>query len=420
MSITMSYFRHPVVIVALFASLAVTSNNIASSDDRIAIATTQIHCESLSDDADENADGSVSWIPTHRVRPAEYHKLTTRYSPDGTAVTLNYFLYEPRQTPRGLLILITGGALNANLNSTDGKTLNRSGGNFLIRSAHHFAARGYRVIGMNRPDDFRSYGTIDTEPMLYDSYRNSMAHAVDIAMVLRAHRVTNAPVILIGSSRGAISAFAQQTLANVIVLASPVTSGNGTPLVPSAHNLKMASRPSVILLHHDDACSRSTPQHAEAFAQALHANGQRVSLLEISGGIRDSASDDPCAALDHHGYAGIETCTVNTTMDAVEQQVARTSRHNHLPVATDLSMAVTDRTVRFRLHSLNAATDDILRYTLPARQSVLGGIISLDSRSGKISYQRPENIRAVTDRIAYSISDGEGGVSVGIISLELN
>lgn len=383
------------------------------------LTATQVSCESFQSDSDENADGSVAWTPTHRIKPAAYHKLITRYSHNASAVSLDFLLYEPRQVPRGLIVLLSGGALNADLKSTDTKTVSRSGANFLIRSAHYFAARGYRVIGMNRPDDYRTYGNIDAEPALYDRYRDSMAHAVDIAMLTRQHRIANAPVIFIGSSRGAISAFTQQGLANAIVLASPVTSGSGTPLVPSTNTVKMVSRPVVMLMHHADTCPASAPANTLQLAQTLYQNGRRLALFEISGGIRDSASDDPCAALDHHGFAGIEACTVNTAIDAVEKLLAILPGDNHPPVTTDVSIAVTEPTLRFKLHAHDPDTEDVLRYHLPTRQSVLGGKILLDSHSGQITYERPANLHGVKDRFAYSVGDGAGGVTVGIVTLEL-
>ena len=393
---------------------------IVAATEQPELPITQVGCESMPNDSDENGDGSVTWIPTHRIKPAIYHKLITRYASSGAAVTLDYLLYEPDRKPHGLIILLSGGAMEASLKSNDGKTVNHTGANFLIRSSHYFVARGYRVIGMNRPDDYRQYGNIDATPELYDGYRTSMAHAVDIAMVIHQHGVANTPVILVGSSRGVISAFAQQALANVIVLFSPVTSGGGTPLGSSVTSLHTALRPSVILFHHSDACPASQPKNTIQLAQTIYQHVQRVALFEITNGIRDGVSDDPCAALDHHGFAGIEGCAINTSVNAVENLLARNPKNNHLPIATDATEAVQDQSLQFSVRAHDADTEDVLRYSVPSNRTVLGGKIVIDSHSGRVSYQRPVNLRGRTDRFVYSVSDGEGGVSVGIVSLILN
>ena len=145
-----------------------------------------------------------------------------------------------------------------------------------------------------------------------------------------------------------------------------------------------------------------------------------MALLEISGGIRDSASDDPCAALDHHGFAGIEGCANYTSIETMESLLSKIPSGNHYPVARDESLAVPGQTLQFTVHASDADTEDILRYVPPTNRTVLNGSITLDSHSGKVTYQRPANLHGLTDRFVYCVSDGEGGISFGIISLLLN
>ena len=407
------------IVLKLFILLSFYPLRLMAEVESNELAVSQVQCESLPSDSYEKGDGSVSWIPTHRINPAFYYKLSTRYTLQGSAVTLDYLLYEPTTKPRGLILLLTGGSFDAGINSKDGRMVNRSGANFLIRSAHYFAARGYRVIGLNRPDDYRLYGNVDATPNLYDSYRISMAHAVDIAMVVRQHHIANAPVIFVGSSRGVISAYAQQTLANATVLSSPVTSGEGIPLGSTALPLSVAVRPSVVVFHQADTCPVSKPQNTRDFAQTMYQNGVRVALTAITGGICDSVAESPCSALDHHGFTGIESCSVNSSIDAVENLLAKNSPDNHFPIAKDESVSVQNQTLQFNVQAKDIDPDDVLRYAVPTKQTVLGGKIVIDSDSGQVNYQRPANIQGVTDRFVYSVSDGQGGVSVGIVSLFL-
>jgi hypothetical protein len=63
-------------------------------------------------------------------------------------------LHEPATAPKALVFLISGGKMNSYIIGSEiTGEVTVAGNNFLVRSAHLFAAQGYRVITMDRPSD---------------------------------------------------------------------------------------------------------------------------------------------------------------------------------------------------------------------------------------------------------------------------
>lgn len=152
----------------------------------------------------------------------------------------------------------------------------------------------------------------------FDSYRTSVNHAVDLSWVIndvKARTGDNLPVVICGTSRGAVSAVNQHFLADAIAISSPVTSGNnGTP-VGSAGGILPAdvTNPVHVLWHALDDCLVTVP----ADAAALLNDFPDVAGNELNGGFVDTVMANPCGALDYHGFLGIESCAVTTTTDWV-------------------------------------------------------------------------------------------------------
>lgn len=137
-------------------------------------------------------------------------------------VSVRYMIHTPTGTPKAVVVLFPGGRGDAGIsgNPSTGQVTSANR-NFLVRSAQLFAERGYLAVTTDNPSDTNNYTTGD-----YDQYRVSPRHAQDIVSVLSAANppnTLNRHVFLAGTSRGALSAFAQHRLGIGSLLWSPVT-----------------------------------------------------------------------------------------------------------------------------------------------------------------------------------------------------
>jgi len=373
----------------------------------IAIST----CTPVAGDSTQNPDGSTSFTRSHTVGSPTYHIVTTRQLADGTDVTMEYMLHEPAGTPKGMIVLIAGGALTANITGVnDGEAPTGSGGNFLVRSAHRYQSNGYRVITIDQPSDAANYGVSGSD---LDTYRNSVNHAVDIATIIQRENTDSLNVIISGTSRGGISAAALNTLAAGITMSSPVSAGPGQPVNSIYLPLTRIVRPSHLLIHTNDTCGYTLPAYSYDVFDGLVAQGNSVSGNEVDGGFRDTVRNDVCGAFDYHGFTGIETCAVSKETDWADSLVASLGS-NTPPVANNLNVALGDPIVL-------TATDvdgQALSFSIPFANSTLGGTVSTDS-DGNVIYTQPVGPTGVIDTFAYTVTDGAGGVDTAVVSISI-
>jgi hypothetical protein len=128
-------------------------------------------------------------------------------------------------------------------------------------------------------------------------------------------------VFLVGTSRGALSVVAQNSLGVGSLLSSPVNSSNDglwvgadSPhprLVPS-----FATVPIHVLAHSQDGCSVSTAANSKKLHTDFHAAGVEAFFNSVDGGF--VVDDDPCNATTFHGFLGIERTAVQKIADRTE------------------------------------------------------------------------------------------------------
>lgn len=273
--------------------------------------------------ADSTFNGTtVNRIHSETVAPNTYEQITVR-----TVNTMDYMVHT-HPNPKALIVLIAGGQLNAQiegLNGTGQQATNASG-NFLVRSAHLFAQQGFKVVTIDRPSDFAAYIGTSTSGSAYDSYRISSEHFTDLQAVINAENATlGLPVVIAGTSRGAISAVAQHNLADYVFLSAPVTSGGGSPVGSGGvMPADLGTKPVFIIWHAMDGCFVSTP----AGSQSLVAEFANATGVQVSGGIdhpelSTRASNKECdGSKTYHGFSGIESCVVNYATDWLDQQLS--------------------------------------------------------------------------------------------------
>ena len=178
-------------------------------------------------------------------------------------------------------------------------------GNFLVRSRSLFAGRGVATAVVDVPADQHSFD---------DAFRMSRRHVADVREVVNElrRRFPGAPVYLVGTSRGTVSAaYAGAALGDaidgVVLTSTVVNSTRGGPGV-SAFDWKSIHTRLLFVHHIDDGC-KSTP-----YAQVRSVATGRT-LITAHGG--DPARSDPCEPFSAHGYLGIEAPVV----DAIVQWI---------------------------------------------------------------------------------------------------
>ena len=381
-----------------------------------------VACTPSGDDSTQNSNGSASFTRSYTVGSPLYHSVTTRNNSSGQPVTLDYMVHQPLGNPKGIVLLIAGGALTGFIEGTEGNPATRSGGNFLVRSAHRFMQAGYRVITMDRPSDFSDYGNIDSGSYLYDSYRTSIDHAIDITTIVNRENSDNLPVIIAGTSRGAISAVAQNMLAAGIAISSPVTrsSAGGAPIGSPTLPVDIVDVPVHVLYHRNDGCTGTSPGNSEALIEQFDNVGIDVVSNNLSGGFNDTVANNPCGAFSYHGFLGIENCAVNTTttwIDELLDYIETQNPGNARPVALQQSVAaMSNQTIDINL-SASDSDDTNLIYESPYLRSSLGGTLSLNDNV--VQYVPPTASLTTTDSFVFTVTDSKGSSSAAVITVSL-
>lgn len=179
-----------------------------------------------------------------------------------------------------------------------------SSANFLIRSGKLFAGHPFNVIMVGRASDV---ATLDGITRVGDE------HDIDNQAIFRAIKLKSAsPIWLVGTSMGTISATAaairdgNRQVAG-LVLTSSVTAYRVKGAVPT-QDMEKIQVPVLVVHHAHDACKVCTPYEAKNIASNLKNSPVKKTVL-LDGGT--GASGDPCEALHHHGFIGMEQETVD-------------------------------------------------------------------------------------------------------------
>ena len=214
-------------------------------------------------------------------------------------ITQSYLISSPQKSKaQAIALLFPGSAGKTDLDYESARTvLDR--GNFLVRTRRMLAENGVVAVVMDAPSD---------QPNgMDDLFRLGETHADDIAKVITdmRKRFPGAPVFLVGTSRGTVSAAAAgrrlgKSIDGVVLTA---TLFNSSRTQPGLGGFDYASIPVPLLfVHHvDDGCTY-TPYSA---ARRL---SDRYPLVSVSGG--SPPQSKPCEAMSQHGFLGREAETV--------------------------------------------------------------------------------------------------------------
>jgi hypothetical protein len=308
--------------------------------------------------------------------------------------------------------------------------------NFLIRSAALFAQHGFKALTIDRPLN------VNPPQAAYDDYRRSQLHALDIAGVVGQENAGNKTVFLVGTSRGALSTFAQNVMGTASMLSSPVTACE-TPGCSAEHlDLDGSAQPAefqpawfvtpvvtmpvpvpVQVLHHkDDPCLASPPSGAKALADNLISDGVETFHNHEVGAFFDADPNEPCQALSLHGFLGIENAVVQRIarrMTSILNDEKDAHPNNVRPVSSNASV-VTNAAGLASIDLTTVAHDpngDPLTFALPHLKSARGATLGLNGTI--VTYDAAGAGFSGHDSFVYVAADhhGAGKRSFGVITV---
>lgn len=209
------------------------------------------------------------------------------------------FIYLTPSKPKAAVVLYAGG--HGGLKISDSGEFGWGKGNFLVRSRALFAEQGFAVAVVDAPSDRDDL----------KAFRQTPQHLEDArAVIAWLREQTRAPIWLIGTSRGTLSAaFIATQLpraeggADGVVLTASVLAGKEgrTRPVPDMP-LERISIPTLLVHHKQDGC-KACPFAATENVMAKLVATPRKALIAFEGG---ESRGDPCEAFAYHGFNGIE------------------------------------------------------------------------------------------------------------------
>jgi hypothetical protein len=218
----------------------------------------------------------------------------------------------------GSVILLAGG--HGRLDISPAGAMHWGAGNQLVRTRASYAAAGFvTVVPDISPNLKKAAGVVD-------GYRFSEPHAHDIGAIVRYLRNVKSPVVVVGTSRGAISAgnavakLSGPSRPDAVVFTAPMlVTVPGSPSVQKAANgdPKRLRVPMLIVGHRKDKCRWTLPDSIDTF-RAWHAKGGGTSDVVLLDG--PAGTGDPCEARAAHGFAGLDGEVVATVTGWIRKQ----------------------------------------------------------------------------------------------------
>ncbi len=216
-------------------------------------------------------------------------------------------------TAKANLILLAGGRGVVKL-SRSGE-INAMKGNFLVRARQLFADRGYLTALVDAPLDRRN------KTGLLGGFRVSVEHGDDLARVAaRLYRLNRKPVVVIGNSRGSVSAAnlalrgAKGTV-SAAVLTSSVVKDNAKGRSIKALPLGRIRIPVLFVHNEGDACHATLLKDVIPVVRAMKSKVTRADLIVVNS---RKATSGHCKGRSPHGFLGIENQVVEKIVGWLE------------------------------------------------------------------------------------------------------
>jgi pimeloyl-ACP methyl ester carboxylesterase len=187
---------------------------------------------------------------------------------------------------------------------------NRLTRNFLMRIREQLAAAGIGLIYPGLPSDRRQG---------LGNSRSDDEHVKDAAAIVAwAHAWSPAPIFLIGTSRGTVSAvniaahLPPNTFAGVALTSSVTRRSRNGEYEIDFRDADAITAPALVMHHREDACGVTPPGNVPKLVESLKTSSH-VETIWISGG--SEPQSDACEAMARHGYIGVESEAADKLVD---------------------------------------------------------------------------------------------------------
>ncbi len=218
--------------------------------------------------------------------------------------------------PVASVILLVGG--HGQMDIARNGAIKWGRGNQLVRTRADYLRQGFAVLVPDIAPDWKG----EKNPVR--GYRWNAQHGADIGALVAYMRTIAEPVVLVGTSRAAVTAGVtllvteDRSRPDLLVLTAPM-------LLPAKNqpSFQMAIQgdagkaqiPMLVLGHKKDQCEFTPPQSIEAFANWRGREGLEILLLDGPQG-----TGHPCEAQAAHGFAGIDGQVVGAVSAWIKRQ----------------------------------------------------------------------------------------------------
>lgn len=219
-------------------------------------------------------------------------------------------------TAKANIILLVGGRGVMKLSRTG--EINAMRGNFLVRARQIFADKGYLTALVDAPMDRRN------KIGLLRGFRASAEHGDDLVRVAKKlHMLNRKPVIVIGSSRGSVSAAnlalrGAEGAVSAAVLTSSVVKENAKGHSITALPLGRIKIPVLFVHNESDACHATLLKDVKPVFLAMKKQGARADMIVVDS---RTATSGHCKGRSPHGFLGIERQVVEKIVGWLETKL---------------------------------------------------------------------------------------------------
>lgn len=220
------------------------------------------------------------------------------------------------ERPVASVILLVGGHGQMDIASNGAIKWGRN--NQLVRTRAAYHAQGFAVLVPDIAPDWKG----GKNPVR--GYRWHPGHGADIGALVAYMRTIAEPVVLVGTSRAAVSTGVALLVTegknrpDFVVLTAPMLmpSGNQPSFQKAIQgNVQKAQIGMLVIGHKKDQCAFTLPESIAAFEQWR--GGDKLDVVLLDG---PQGSGHPCEAQAAHGFAGIDNRVVQTVSDWIKRQ----------------------------------------------------------------------------------------------------
>ncbi|MFX4229368.1 MAG: alpha/beta hydrolase [Porticoccaceae bacterium] len=204
-----------------------------------------------------------------------------------------------------------------------------TGINFVLRTRLDYAANGGNVVMFCAPSD--RWGEKTNRNWLTgrgknNDYRVSSEFEEDFRLLAAyLKQQHDLPIVVNGTSSGARAAawLAMKTpeLVDLLIMSAPALKGHEwEPVNFLEGGAETINQPTLVLVNKSDRCDKTPPKHAKQFHDMIASESK--SFVEFDSNEKHPGKfGEACRPLSQHGFYGLETQSVSTTVAFIEDNL---------------------------------------------------------------------------------------------------